>query len=164
MMFGPFIKQMPILGLTGYSGGATSLFRKAGGPFEATGGNVNGLEPGNGYKYHTFTSPGNFVVTGQGADVQYLVIGGGGGGGKTTAAGGGGAGGLRTGTVTCPVGTHTVTVGEGGHGGGGSNDPDNGAPGGISTFGSLIGVIMKVVLVDLVVVEVIRLLMVMEIR
>ena len=28
--------------------------------FSATGGSVN--EPGNGYKYHTFVSPGDFVV------------------------------------------------------------------------------------------------------
>ena len=28
----------------------------------ADGGNVNGLAPGNGYKYHTFTSTGTFTV------------------------------------------------------------------------------------------------------
>ena len=29
--------------------------------FEASGGNLaNGLAPGNGYKYHTFGTPGNF--------------------------------------------------------------------------------------------------------
>ena len=42
-------------------------------PFSATGGNVNGLEPGNGYKYHTFTSPGNFVVTDSGDTVESVT-------------------------------------------------------------------------------------------
>ena len=40
----------------------------------ATGGNVTS-EPGNGYKYHIFTSPGSLVVSesGPGA-VEYLVV------------------------------------------------------------------------------------------
>ena len=53
-------------------------------PFSATGGNVaNGLEPGNGWVYHTFTSSGTFVITGapSGTNLEFLLIGGGGGGG-----------------------------------------------------------------------------------
>ena len=63
-------------------------------------------EPGNGYKYHFFTSSGTFSVTEIGdlaAEVEYLVVAGGGGGGKggeqggdDRHAGGGGAGGFRT--------------------------------------------------------------------
>ena len=50
------------------------------------------------YTIHTFTSPGNFVVT-SGGEVEYLIVGGGGGGGSGDAppdadaeGGGGGAG------------------------------------------------------------------------
>ena len=94
-----------------------------------------GLEstPGNGYKYHTFLSSGSFVVEGSVHPVgmEVLVIGGGGGGGEgTVGQGGGGAGGFRvqggpgvvgpTGShgpatpLTIPVGSTTITVGEGG--------------------------------------------------
>ena len=63
----------------------------------ATGGTIT--DDGD-YKVHTFTSSGNFVVTGLGSDgtygnkVEYLVVGSGGGGGHTH-GGGGGAGGYR---------------------------------------------------------------------
>lgn len=82
-------------------------------PLSATGGNVaDGLEPGNGYKYHTFTSPGTFVASGIGtADV--LMVAGGGAGGYRIAAGGG-AGGVLHGTTTLTAGTYNVTVGKGG--------------------------------------------------
>ena len=57
----------------------------AGGPYavdptwDASGGST--ATPGNGYKYHVFTGPGNFVVAVDGADggLEGLVIGGGGG-------------------------------------------------------------------------------------
>jgi len=45
----------------------------------------------DGYKIHTFTASGNFVVTTPGV-VEYLLIGGGGGGGGTHGGGGGGGG------------------------------------------------------------------------
>ena len=61
--------------------------------FSATGGNVSALAPGNGYKYHTFTSPGTFSVASGNGSVEILVVGGGGGGGLCH-GGGGGAGGL----------------------------------------------------------------------
>ena len=66
------------------------------GPFSATGGNVPaGIEPGNGYKYHVFTSPGSLVCTGDPNPVEYVVVAGGGSGGVRHGSGGG-AGGLRT--------------------------------------------------------------------
>ena len=57
--------------------------------------------PGDGYKYHTFTSNGTLVVT-TGGDVECLVIAGGGGGGSF-AGGAGGAGGWQEGTLTYNV-------------------------------------------------------------
>ena len=57
--------------------------------FSATGGTIT--TPGNGYKYHTFTSPGTFDVNGTGL-IEILVVGGGGGTGVGYAAGGGGGG------------------------------------------------------------------------
>ncbi len=108
-----FKKEKPILGVAGFGGGATSLFRKSGGgPFAATGGDIaNGITPGNGYKYHTFGSPGDFVVT-QGGVVDFLVVGGGGAG---VGYGGGGAGGCVYGVdQPVPSGTHAIVVGDGG--------------------------------------------------
>ena len=32
-------------------------------PFSASGGNADGTAPGNGYKYHTFTTPGTFSIS-----------------------------------------------------------------------------------------------------
>lgn len=94
-------------------------------PISATGGNQtpsSGLAPGNGYKYHTFTSPGNFVVSSGNNTIEFLVVGGGGSGGF--ARGGGGAGGLAY-SPSYPItpGTYPITVGSGG-----PNTPYN-APG-----------------------------------
>ena len=49
-------------------------------PFSATGGDYV-LTPGNGYKYHTFTSSGSFVTEGGPHTVEYILVAGGGGGG-----------------------------------------------------------------------------------
>ena len=86
------------------------------GPFSASGGNVNGLAPGNGYIYHTFTSPGTFTVTNAPPtfNVECLVVAGGGfgAGGR---GGGGGAGGLiYSPTFTIISGSYPVTIGNGG--------------------------------------------------
>ncbi len=94
-------------------------------PFSATGGNIaNGLEPGNGYAYHTFTSSGSLVVQGGNkTSCECLVVGGGGGGGASNYTGsdggaGGGAGGLAWGSaITITPGTYNIVVGTGGAGG-----------------------------------------------
>lgn len=83
----------------------------------ATGGAL--AEPGNGYKYHFFTStssPGFEVTRGNGT-VDYLIIGGGGAGGSTPdyiGCGGGGAGGFLTGSVDVNPGSYAVVIGAGG--------------------------------------------------
>ena len=121
----------------------------------ATGGTIT--DDGD-YKVHTFTSSGNFVVSGLGSDstygskVEYLVVGAGGGGGSSH-AGGGGAGGYRHNSaydMTVAVATYAVVVGGevgtntsggvssafsiesagGGHGGSHSGGTNAGAAGG----------------------------------
>ena len=82
-------------------------------PIEATGG--NGIEtPGNGYRYHFFTTPGVFTVaSGTGGDIDVLLVGGGGAGTTTDgtyAGGGGGAGGFVERTASVGSGTYQVFV------------------------------------------------------
>jgi len=86
------------------------------GPFSATGGNVSALAPGNGYKYHTFTSsgPGTFTVTSGTQNIEILCIGGGGGGGLCHGGGGGAGGVVYHPSVPIVPGTYTITVGNGG--------------------------------------------------
>ena len=93
-----------------------------------------GLQPGNGYVYHTFTGSGTLTVTQGTGNIEYLIIGGGGagGGGYYRIAGAGGAGGLLSNNPGVPVsgtgatrqaayeispGQYTITVGGGGAGG-----------------------------------------------
>jgi len=82
-----------------------------------TGGNIlDGTNPGNGYKYHTFTSSGSLVV-GSTKTCQILMVGGGGSSGPydDSRSGGGGAGGLiYWGSMPVPAGTYPVTIGAGG--------------------------------------------------
>ena len=91
----------------------------------ATGGDQI-LTPGNGYKYHIFTTPGTFTVSKDGY-VDACIVAGGGGGGKgyrspprsIRSGGGGGAGGmLQKYGVKFPSASYTVSVGSGGAGGG----------------------------------------------
>ncbi len=93
--------------------------------FTATGGNQSpgdGLEPGNGYKYHVYTTTGaaTFQVTEGAADVEILVLGGGGtGAGDPTTFNGGQCGGGAGGIVYHPTlpltpGTYPMTIGDGG--------------------------------------------------
>jgi len=86
------------------------------GPFTATGGNIaDTLAPGNGYKYHTFGTPGSLVVTGVPKAVEILVVAGGGGGSPNVASGGAGSGGVVYATsYILSQGTYPVTVGGGG--------------------------------------------------
>ena len=83
----------------------------------ASGGNVNGLEPGNGYKYHTFTGPGSFQVNSGTADIEILIVGAGGGTAASTDCcvghGGGGAGGILYGALNVSPGSYGVTIGTG---------------------------------------------------
>ena len=100
----------------------------------ATGGTI--LTPGNGYKYHIFTSPGTFTVSSSGKNIQYIVVGGGGGGGNgfypfyDACGGGGGAGGYLTGSFYGypNIGDYAITIGSGG---------GAGSPGSSSTIVSL---------------------------
>ena len=118
-------------------------------PFQATGGNQTtstGDAPGNGYKYHVFTSSGELNVTGLSKDIEFLVVAGGGGGGYSN-GGGAGAGGLRTNdpsvpsgmkitsTVTLTPGPYTITVGDGG---GSHPEPNVDRIGSNSSIGSLV--------------------------
>ncbi len=85
--------------------------------FLATGGNFV-LEPGNGYRYHTFTSPGTFVAGGElpSSGCEVLVVGGGGGGGQDD-GGGGGGGAVWMDSVTIPgtSGNYSISIGSGGN-------------------------------------------------
>jgi len=109
---------------------------------EATGGTTT--TPGDGYKYHFFTSPGSnpFNVT-TGGSIEYVLIAGGGSGAdRGNGAGGGGAGGVlgegiglppstnQGGSVTATVQDYTLSVGAG-HPGGASET--TGGPGTPST-------------------------------
>ncbi len=102
--------------------------------FLATGGTVNsaGITPGNGYRYHVFTSPGTFTVNRGSTTVEYLVVAGGGGGGTGT-GGGGGAGGVRYGSTTIST-PQSVTVGTGGASAAHLNVSNSGSP---SNFGPI---------------------------
>ena len=51
-------------------------------PVTVTGGTLapNGIQPGNDYQYHVFTSSGSLVVANGDVTADYLIVGGGGGG------------------------------------------------------------------------------------
>ena len=91
---GAIIYNETASGMQYYNG---SRWRDVTSPFSATGGNVaNGLEPGNGYAYHTFTTSGSLtLVGGTKTGFEVLVVGGGGGGAgsNNTGSSGGGRGG-----------------------------------------------------------------------
>ena len=109
----------PIISRTGGGGGFSWGFgrrRSVGptGPFSATGGNVSALTPGNGYKYHTFTSPGTFTVAGSPGTIEVVAVGGGGGSDSIGSPGGGGGAVVYSTSVPISVGSYPVTVGYGG--------------------------------------------------
>ena len=111
-----FKKESPLLSMMGMGGGKGGFALKSagGGAASASGGDVNGLEPGNGYKYHTFTSSGSLVVTADGP-AEVLIVAGGGHGQSTSGHGayaGGGAGGMVIDTgFELKAGTYTVVIG-----------------------------------------------------
>ena len=153
-------KEKPFTGMSGFGGGFLR-FKSASSTVKATGGTV--AEPGNGYVYHVFTSPGTIVADGADvSDVDWLVVAGGGSGGPYFGAGGG-AGGYRTRspnagplksptTITLSSTPISVTVGDGATGngnkgsqsvfgpisseGGGGGQTGGGGSGGGSTGGS----------------------------
>ena len=109
----------PLLSRLGNGGGTTAGFgfgRRRGsgptGPFSATGGNVDALAPGNGYKYHTFTSPGTFTVSNPGS-VEILLVGAGGPGGSSGGGGGGGGGVVHVTNMSVSAGSYPVSIGPG---------------------------------------------------
>lgn len=107
----PFLTRLGNGGSSGSFGfGRRKISSSAGNTFSATGGNIDGITPGNGYKYHVFTSPGSFQVNSN-ITAEFIVVGGGGAGG----VGGGGAGGIvyHPG-LSISSGTYNVTVGPGG--------------------------------------------------
>ena len=95
--------------------------------FSATGGDVT-VEPGNGYKYHTFINTGDFVSGPNAGTVEVLIVGGGGGGsdyaGPGNAGGAGGAGGLvhHAALTLSASTTYPIVIGNGG--------PDSPSPNG----------------------------------
>ncbi len=109
----------------------------------ASGGDLtDALAPGNGYKYHTFSTPGNFVVS-QGAGalgiLEVLVVAGGGSGASTNVAGGAGGGGVVHATsYGVTPGTYPVEVGGGGNSPPMPN-PSNPTCGGVSGSDSYFG-------------------------
>ena len=78
---------------------------------EASGGTTN--EPGNGFKYHTFTSSGSFVVS-AGGEVELLLVAGGGGSANSYNSGGGGGGVVYHEALSLTTKTHPITIGSGG--------------------------------------------------
>ena len=131
------VKQSPILSMLGFGGGGTgTALGGSGEPFTASGGNIaNGIEPGNGYKYHTFGASGALVVTGSNT-IEVLVVAGGGGGqtqGLIANGGGGGGGVVHAVNYAVTTGSVDVSVGDGGTTGDGSNIGTNG---GDSYFGA----------------------------
>lgn len=147
-----FVKEKPVFtGITrgiggfGFGGGGGGGALPPSG-ISATGGTTS--TPGNGYKYHFFTSSGSLVVSEAGTgQVDYLIIGGGGSGGDGPnsgdyqAAGGGGAGAFLTGTSSnLSAATYPVTIGTGGAAGSGPNPAASGGQGrdgGDTTWNSL---------------------------
>ena len=75
----------------------------------ATGGTVTSV---GGYRIHTFTGSGTFIVV-TGGDVEYLLAAGGGSGGHRH-AGGGGGGGVLTGNYAATAQSYPITIGTGG--------------------------------------------------
>jgi hypothetical protein len=124
------VKQKPIF--TGSRFGFGSSGAPAPEPpkgLEATGGGVSA--PGDGYKYHVFTTPGTFTVDSvtNAGTFEVCLVGGGGGGrhGGDSAGGGGGAGGLvyRHSIPATAGNSFPIVIGAGGAG----SNTNSGGPG-----------------------------------
>jgi hypothetical protein len=108
------IRKNSTTGFVEYWDPATSSWIALG-EFNATGGTITEV---GGFRYHTFTTSGSFLITSGSKSIDYLIVAGGGGGGISIetnpfgdGAGGGGAGGLLFGTRLGSVGTYDVVVG-----------------------------------------------------
>jgi len=119
-----------------------------------TGGTISSA---GGYRYHAFTSSGNFVNSIASLTTEYIIVAGAGGGGRRH-GGGGGAGGLLSGSSSLSAQTYAIVIGGGAAGatsdtttgnagdnttalgltanGGGAGASDNGNPGGRNNGGS----------------------------
>ena len=119
-----------------------------------TGGTISSA---GGYRYHAFTSSGNFVNSIASLTTEYVIVAGAGGGGRRH-GGGGGAGGLLSGSTSLAAATFAIVIGAGAAGatsdtttgnagdnttalsltanGGGAGASDNGNPGGRNNGGS----------------------------
>ena len=104
--------------------------------FTASGGNVDGISPGNGWTYHTFTSPGTLTLSdtnlGSTKNFEILLIAGGGAGGVANNGGSDGGGGGGAGNVNTYAGftvsdlsdgDYNITVGNGGQNIAGGSSP-----------------------------------------
>lgn len=97
-----------------YNGGWSNLSFI--GAIIASGGTIT---TSGGYKYHTFTTSGSFVVSqiGNISTVEVLIVAGGGGGGGSSgvsiAGGGGGAGGAITATFSVATQSYSIVIGAG---------------------------------------------------
>lgn len=121
------VKQKPIFtglrfGFGSGGGGAAEPIPS----LEASGGQVDGAAPGDGYKYHVFNGPGTLTIDSvDGGLVEVILVGGGGGGkaGGDSAGGGGGAGGLvyRHSIPVSASDTFPISIGGGGSDGPGSD-------------------------------------------
>jgi|APGre2960657404_1045060.scaffolds.fasta_scaffold00351_16 hypothetical protein len=100
------------------------------GGVSATGGTITEI---NGYRIHTFTTAGNFVII-NGGVIEYLIVGGGGAGGGGRHCGGGGGGAVYIGNMTILTGSQTIVIGGGGTGQSGGPQTNNGNN---SSFGTL---------------------------
>jgi hypothetical protein len=135
-----FVKEKPVFtgitrGVGGFGfGGAGGGAAAAPGPLGASGGNLaDGLEPGNGFVYHTFGTSGSFVCVNTN-EIEVLVVGGGGATSQFVGGGGGGGGICHSVDYEVTAGSHSITVGSGGvaaHPG-----PGSAGQGGDSYFGA----------------------------
>ena len=90
-------KEKPVFTGSRFGFGAGPSGGGAAGALQITGGTTTpaGIAPGNGYRYHVFTSSGSLVVASGSTNIEYLVVGGGGAGGGYY-GGAGGGGGVRS--------------------------------------------------------------------
>lgn len=104
----------------------------------ASGGTITTIP---GYRIHTFTTDGSFIVSSDCNDmnVEVLVVGGGGGGGINHSGAGGGGGVVYNNSISLMAGqVVNVAIGEGGQGATNSTSFYQGEKGGDSQFGILI--------------------------